>query len=177
MNASINGPIKIDDLNIRTVKKGDNVGVAFLIRNTLKEFGLDKPGTVYFDKETDNIYQLFKNQPGSIYYVVEKTNQIIGGGGIYPSAGLPADTCELVKMYLLSEARGMGLGKLLIQKCIDFANQWGYANIYLETMPELKKALKVYERFGFSYLNHPLGNTGHFGCELWMLRKNKESGN
>ncbi|GAC1481437.1 MAG: GNAT family N-acetyltransferase [Flavisolibacter sp.] len=173
MDAFINGSLKIEDLIIRPVEEDDNVQVARLIRNTLKEFGLDKPGTVYFDKETDNIYQLFKNQTGCLYYVVEKTNKIIGGGGIFPSAGLPPDTCELVKMYLLPQARGMGLGKMLIQKCIDFASGWGYQNIYLETMPELRKALKVYEQFGFVYLNHPLGNTGHYGCELWMLRKNK----
>jgi len=37
-------------------------------------------------------------------------------------------------------------------------------------MPELEKALKVYERFGFNYLSAPLGNSGHFGCELWMIR-------
>jgi putative acetyltransferase len=37
-------------------------------------------------------------------------------------------------------------------------------------MPELKKALSVYEKFGFSYLQGPMGNTGHFGCALWMAR-------
>jgi putative acetyltransferase len=46
----------------------------------------------------------------------------------------------------------------------------GYKNIYLETMPELKDALKTYAKFGFNYLNGPMGNTGHFGCELWMLK-------
>ncbi len=30
-------------------------------------------------------------------------------------------------------------------------------------MPELRKAMSVYEKFGFKYLDGPLGNTGHFG--------------
>jgi putative acetyltransferase len=36
-------------------------------------------------------------------------------------------------------------------------------------MPELRLALKAYERLGFEYLDHAMGNSGHFGCELWML--------
>ena len=43
--------------------------------------------------------------------------------------------------------------------------------IYLETMPELKQALHVYEKFGFEYLNGPMGNSGHTGCSLWMLKE------
>ena len=43
--------------------------------------------------------------------------------------------------------------------------------IYLETMPELKQALSVYEKFGFEYLKGPMGNSGHTGCSLWMLKK------
>ena len=81
------------------------------------------------------------------------------------------DECELVKMYLLPQARGHGLGRLLIEKCIDAAAENGFKKIYLETMPELKQALHVYEKFGFEYLNGPMGNSGHTGCSLWMLKE------
>jgi putative acetyltransferase len=59
---------------------------------------------------------------------------------------------------------------LLISKCLDFAKGFGYKQVYIETMPELKKAVSVYEKFGFEYLNGPLGNTGHYGCDVWMLK-------
>jgi putative acetyltransferase len=59
----------------------------------------------------------------------------------------------------------------LIQKCLDFAKEAGYKNIYLETMPELKQALKIYSTFGFHYINAPMGNTGHHGYDLRMLKK------
>jgi putative acetyltransferase len=95
---------------------------------------------------------------------------VVGGGGIFPSEGLPEDTCELVKMYLLPQVRGIGLGKKLISDCLSAAQNAGYRNVYLETMPELKDALKTYAKFGFNYLKGPMGNTGHFGCELWMLK-------
>ena len=154
---------------IRTIEPANNKALAAIVRNTLAEFGANHPGTVYYDTATDTLSELFQ-APGSIYYVAESQNKIAGGAGIYPSPGLPADTCELVKMYLLPEARGQGLGKMLIEKAIHFAAGAGYKKIYLETMPELRKAMKVYEKFGFYYLDGPMGNTGHYGCEIWMLK-------
>jgi putative acetyltransferase len=84
---------------------------------------------------------------------------------------LPAGTCELEKKCLYPPVRGIGLGKQLIQKCIDFARQTGFKNIHLETMPELKQAPNVYEKFGFKYIDQAIGNSGHFGCDLRMLRE------
>lgn len=135
----------------------------------MKEFGVNRPNTVYFDPTTDTLYELFQKE-GAVYNVAEVDEVIVGGGGIYPTDGLPDDTCELVKMYLLPHARGLGLGKILIEKCLQQAKELGYKKVYLETMPELKQAMKVYAKFGFEYLKGPMGNSGHTGCELWMLK-------
>lgn len=159
----------MNDIILRKIKKEDNVAVAKIIRQTLTEFGADRPGTVFFDPTTDALFELF-NKDRSNYIVAEKNGEIIGGGGIYPTPGLPRDTCELVKMYLLPSARGQGLGKEIIENSLQFAVSAGYKNVYLETMPELKKALSVYEKAGFTYLNAPMGESGHFGCALWMLK-------
>ncbi len=157
-------------MNIRPIKPSDNSALAHIIRNTLVEFGANHPGTVYYDSNTDFLYELFR-QPRSVYYVAESSDgRILGGGGIFPSEGLPADTCELVKMYLLPEARGTGLGRTIIELCLQTARKSGFKKIYLESMPELKQALHVYEKFGFAYLCSPLGDTGHFGCDLHMIK-------
>jgi putative acetyltransferase len=156
-------------INIRPIQQSDNAFLAKIVRDTLAEFGANHPGTVYFDTTTDALYELFQKD-GAAYFVAEMDNEIVGGGGIYPTDGLPADTCELVKMYLLPKARGTGLGKTLIEKSIGFAKETGYENVYLESMPELKQALKVYAKFGFDYLKGPMGNSGHTGCSLWMLK-------
>ncbi len=161
---------QLNQITIRQIIPEDNKAIANVIRTTLKEFGADKPGTVYYDPTTDDLYALFQTA-GAVYHVAEMEGEIVGGGGIFHSAGLPKDTCELVKMYLLKKARGLGLGKLLIQKSLGFAKEAGYKNVYLETMPELKQALNTYEKFGFKYINAPMGNTGHFGCDLWMLKE------
>ena len=156
-------------IKLRTIQKEDNVQLAQIIRDTLTEFKANKPGTVYYDETTDHLFELFQ-KPGSIYYVALMDDELVGGGGIYPSDGLPNGICELVKMYLLPEARGIGLGKRIIEECLAFAKENGYSQVYIESMPELENALKVYEKFGFKYISAPLGNTGHHGCEKWMLR-------
>ena len=156
-------------VTIRDLQKEDNPALAKVVRDTLAEFGANHPNTVYYDPTTDALFEVFQT-PRSKYFLAELNNKIVGGGGIYPTDGLPPDTCELVKMYLLPEARGLGLGRTLIEKCIEEAAENGFKKIYLETMPELKQALSVYEKFGFEYLKGPMGNSGHTGCSLWMLK-------
>ena len=156
-------------ITIRPIELSDNRQLAVIIRNTLAEFGANHPGTVFFDATTDTLFEVFKKER-SAYFVAEVDGKIAGGGGIYPTEGLPEDTCELVKMYLLPDARGIGLGKQLLEKCFDTARKFGFRQIYLETMPELKLALKMYEKSGFSYLCSPMGSSGHFGCDLHMIR-------
>jgi putative acetyltransferase len=157
-------------ISIRTIQQHDNAAIAKIIRDSLAEFGANRPGTVYYDESTDHLFEVFSTTPNSIYFIAEKDGEIIGGAGIYPTDALPEATCELVKMYLKPSARGMGLGRSLIEKCLATATAFGYKQVYIETMPELKKALSIYQKFGFKYLDSPLGNSGHTGCDLWMLK-------
>lgn len=158
------------EICIRPIEPKDNVAIASIIRTALEEFGANKPGTVYFDASTDDLYSLFKNQAGSVYFVAEEDGSLLGGAGIFPTEGLPSGVCELVKMYLAKAARGKGLGQKMISHVMNWAKENGYQTVYLETMPELSKAVKVYEHFGFQYLQAPMGNSGHCGCDLWMSK-------
>jgi len=160
----------LSEIIIRPIQFSDNPHLALIVRNTLAEFGAANPGTVYFDPTTDALYELFQT-PKAAYFVAESNGKILGGGGIYPTDGLPDDTCELVKMYLLPEARGIGLGRSLIDRCLKTAQEKGFLQVYLETLEELHLALKIYAKFGFEYLRAPMGNSKHFGCGLWMLKK------
>jgi putative acetyltransferase len=159
----------MNNILIRSIQQSDNPVIASIVKNTLAEFGANHPNTVYFDPTTDSLFEVFQKERSG-YFVAEANGEIVGGSGIYPTDGLPEDTCELVKMYLLPQARGLGLGRTLIEKSIDFAKKAGYKHIYLESMPELKAALKMYEKFGWEYLKGPMGNSGHTGCSLWMIR-------
>ena len=161
----------MNNIVIRTIEPKDNVAIASIIRTALTEFGANKPGTVYYDETTDMMFEIFSSMPKSIYFIALQGNVVVGGAGVYPTEGLPNGVCELVKMYLSKEVRGVGLGKLMIDKCISAAKQLGYTKMYLETLPELTKAVSVYEKFGFSYLKNSLGNSGHSGCNIWMIKE------
>jgi putative acetyltransferase len=160
----------MNNLNIsfRTIEKKDNREIAELIRAVFREFKIDRPGTVYFDPTTDNLYSLFRKH-GSIYWIAEEDGKIIGGCGIYSTPGLPEGCAELVKLYLLSAQRGKGIGRNLLEKSIESAKELGYRQLYLESLPELNKAIGLYEKAGFKFIPDPMGNSGHFGCNIWML--------
>ena len=159
----------MDSFHIRPIGPDDNPSLAAIIRDTFREFHLAKPGTAFYDKALDDLYSSFQ-QPRSRYHVGLINDRIAGGGGIYPSEGLPTTICELVKMYLLPSVRGRGLGTLLIDECLDTARQFGYRQVYIETMPEFGKAISLYEKRGFRHLDGALGNTGHYTCTVWLLK-------
>ena len=154
---------------IRNIVADDNAAMAAIIRNSLEEFDAAKPGTVYYDETTDHLSDLF-NSPAREYFVIEEDGEIAGGAGYFPTEGLPEKTCELVKLYVSKKFRRKSYGRKLLQKCMQEARKAGYDKMYLESMPELTSALPLYEKKGFIYLPHSLGNSGHNGCEIWMIR-------
>ena len=157
-------------IQIRPIEQKDNLDIAKVIRGALEEFGANKPGTVYFDPTTDALFELFNNTPGSYYYIATIDNNVVGGAGIFPTDNLPEGTCELVKLYLHKDARGTGLGKQLLNTAMQWAKENGYTQVYLESMPELSKAVTIYENVGFKRIHQPLGNSGHCGCDIWMVK-------
>lgn len=159
---------------IREITEKDNAGIARAIRSVFEELfdpiGYSKKGTAYEDSFLDQLYQVYQS-PRSVYFVVEKDERIIGGAGIKQLDASDANICELQKMYFLPEARGLGLGAKMIGLCLGKAKEFGFDQCYLETMPFMQDAQKLYRKFGFEYINAPLGNTGHCSCPVWMLRK------
>jgi putative acetyltransferase len=157
------------DTIIRKIKQQDNAAVAKVIRDVLIEHNVPKVGTAYADASLDCMYETY-NKPQSIYFVVEKEGKIIGGAGIALLENGPEDVCELQKMYFLAEARGLGLGTKMMNKCLEAAKGFGFKRCYLETMPYMQDAQKLYKKSGFEYLDAPMGDTGHSSCPVWMLK-------
>jgi len=156
-------------LKIRNIEEQDNKALAKMIRGILTEYGINKPGTVFTDPTTDNLFALFQKK-NSDYWVAELDGEIVGGCGIYPTTGLPNGCIELVKLYVDPRARGFGLGKKLMALSIKEAERIGYTSIYLETLPALSDALGLYQKLGFKLLDFPLGSSGHFACNIWMVK-------
>ncbi len=163
-------------VEFRPIEITDNQTLAKIIRSGIEEFDIPRNGTAYTDPTTDNLFQLFQSE-NSFYYVAIENNEILGGCGIFPTQNLPENCAELVRFFLTQNARNKGIGKKLMQKCIDLAQEIGYNSIYLESFPEMKKAISLYEKLDFEYLNSPLGNSGHYACNVWMLKKLKNAKN
>lgn len=158
------------DYNIRKIELKDNAAVAELIRNVLVEHNVPKVGTAYADASLDRMYETYSG-PRAVYFVIEKEGKIAGGAGIAPLDNGRAEVCELQKMYFLPELRGLGIGSQMMAKCLHAAEELGYEQCYLETVNFMKDAQKLYMRSGFSYLDGPLGDTGHNACDVWMLKE------
>ena len=160
----------MDHWIIRKIEKKDNQSIAALIRAVFDELNIPKVGTAYADPYLDLMFEEY-NKPKSVYFVVEKNGKIIGGAGIAPLENEVETLCELQKMYFLSEARGLGIGSQMMHNCLQAAKDFGYEKCYLETMPFMHDAQKLYKKVGFEYICSPMGSTGHVSCPVWMLKE------
>ena len=154
---------------IREIEKRDDVEVARVIREVLIEMGVPKVGTAYADKSLDAMTQTYAVERAA-YFVVDHEGEIFGGAGIAPLDNYEGNVCELQKMYFLPKARGKGLGSLMMDKCLAKAKAFGFESCYLETLPYMTDAAKLYAKSGFENLDGPLGNTGHYSCNVWMIK-------
>ncbi len=155
--------------NIREISRNDNQQVAALIRSVFEDMGIPKTGTAYADTSLNRMYEAY-NRPKAFYFIIEEDGKIIGGGGIAPLDNCGGNVCELQKMYFLEEARGRGFGTKMLDLCLGKAKKFGFDKCYLETMPYMDAARKLYEKNGFEYIDGPMGDTGHTSCSVWMLK-------
>ena len=160
----------MDTLNIRLIEPRDNQAVKGLVLATLAEFGLFGEGFAGVDAELDDMFSSYDNEL-SAYYVVEKGCEILGAAGYAPLIGVePGTVAELRKMYLSPTLRGFGIGKKLIEICIQAAKANKYRSMYLETVDEMQAAINLYQRNGFVFLENRLGDTGHSNCGVTMQK-------
>jgi len=158
-----------DTFHIRPIEPRDNPAMAAIIRVVMPEFGADGPGFAIHDAEVDTMCQAYA-QPRSSYFVVERDGVVIGGGGVAPLENAEPDVCELRKMYFLPQARGIGAGSAMMQRCLDAARSHGFRRCYLETLTGMDAAQALYKRSGFAALCAPMGGTGHFSCDRFFIR-------
>jgi putative acetyltransferase len=159
----------MNSFKIREIQPNDNQGVATVIREVLVEMGVPKIGTAYEDKSLEDMHGTY-DHPRMKYFVVVENGKLIGSAGIAPLTGADDSICELQKMYFLPEARGRGIGAEMMQTCLNYAKSENFKRCYLETLPYMENARKLYARSGFQSLEKPMGDTGHYNCSMWMLK-------
>jgi len=102
-------------------------------------------------------------------WVAERSGEILG------CVLLVKSSKQIAKLRLLlvePSARGLGIGKRLVEECIRFAREKGYRKIVLWTHSNLSAARGIYQKAGFQLV----GTDSHedFGprvtAETWELR-------
>ena len=156
------------DFSIRPIRAADDPAMAAVIRTVMPEFGACGDGFAINDPEVDWMSRAYA-EPRHAYFVVERGDRVLGGGGVAPLAGGDGSVCELRKMYFLPEARGIGAGAAMMATCLQAARGFGFAHCYLETLTGMDAAMRLYERSGFRRIDRSLGATGHGGCDSFYL--------
>ena len=68
--------------------------------------------------------------------------------------------CEMKRLYVKTEARGLHLGDLLVNAIIEHAKAAGFKEMVLDTIEPLKTAISLYKKYGFeeceAYYDNPM---------------------
>lgn len=153
---------------VRHIQAGDNQAIAAIIRQSLKDAGLDQPGTAYTDPQLDHLFEYYNALSRSAYFIFEEEGQIIGGAGFGP---INQGICELQKCYVSSSHRRKGIATTLLTQVENKAQELGYQSIYLESSSDLREAISFYLKNDYIMLEEPLPNEqGHHLMDIWMLK-------
>lgn len=166
-------------MRIRSATNADTEQIRALVFSILRQYDLE-PDPRGIDADLDDIAGNYL-EPGGVFDVVllcdkqavenendrqnanaNANDRIVGTVGLYPRAD---EVCELRKMYLETEVRGRGWGRLLLERMIQRAGQLGFRRIELETAAVLVEACRLYERYGFERIEPRLTCTR---CEIVM---------
>ena len=115
-----------------------------------------------FDQELIEIDTQY-NSPAGALTLIGHHGEFIGCAGIRRFQNKIA---ELKRMYIQPGYRGLGLGKILLEKSIALAKEIGYERVRLDTMQSMVIASQMYQKLGFyaieAYRFNPSENVLYF---------------
>lgn len=116
-----------------------------------REFGWD----IRFESLIAGIYREFQEagtSPPKRLWIAERAGKILGSVFVIPYEG-SSETAQLRMLYVEPEARGLGIGTLLVKQAVEFARANGYSRMRLWTQENLASARKIYSAQGFQMVD------------------------
>lgn len=158
-----------EGLILRPIQAGDNAAIAKIIKDILKEKGLDIPGTAYFDPQLADLHGFYAAQANAGYWVLAADAVVVGGVGVAPY-NQSAEIAELQKLYIHPDHQGLGYATDLFEAALAFAKKQNFKQLYLETSDRLGKATQIYAHYGFKALPAPLSGSVHPAMNRWFIK-------
>lgn len=90
--------------------------------------------------------------PTGAFLVIYDDDKPVAGGGVKALADEGA--CEIKRMYVVPEARGLGLASMLLKALEDEARRLGYTTVRLDTGAKQPQAQAMYERAGYRQIGN-----------------------
>lgn len=107
------------------------------------------------------------DSPGGIIYLALIAQKPVGCIAVKP---LFKNDSEMKRLYIKPDYRGMGISSKLTEYAINFAREYGYDNMYLDTLASMTPAIKLYKKHGFietkPYYHNPLDNVVYMKLDL-----------
>jgi ribosomal protein S18 acetylase RimI-like enzyme len=121
-----------------------------------------------FDQERATLPGKYATPEGELLLARDRNGPPLGCVGVRPIE--PDGCCEMKRLYVSPQARGLGLGKALIVAIIGEAERIGYREMRLDTLPTMVEAISLYEQAGFrpieAYYQTPIAGTLFFARRL-----------
>jgi DNA-binding MarR family transcriptional regulator/GNAT superfamily N-acetyltransferase len=106
-------------------------------------------------------------------WIAEKDGEIVGSVFLVSESSKSKTVAKLRLLYVEPSARGLGIGKRLVDECLRFARQVGYKKIVLWTQSELPAARHIYQKAGFRLVlqkKHRSWGRDDLVSEIWELK-------
>jgi len=103
-------------------------------------------------------------RPGGAAFLAMEDGAVIGTAAIMVTE--KAGIYELAKFAVVPSARGRGIGKLLLTRCLDEARKFSATRIILFSNHQLKEAINLYRGFGFQQV--PVGQAPFVTADVKM---------
>ena len=120
-----------------------------------------------FDAELDLLPEMY-GAPKGCLLLARSGEQVVGCGALRQLAA--HETCEMKRLYVRAEARGIGLGRILAESLIAKGRSLGYAAMRLDTLAHMTAARELYRSLGFvetvAYYDNPLPNVVYMELDL-----------
>jgi DNA-binding MarR family transcriptional regulator/GNAT superfamily N-acetyltransferase len=130
--------------------------------------------SIEFEALIAGIYSEFERAPDTPpkqLWVAEQNGMIVGSIFAMPSENI-ASSAQLRMLYVEPQARGQGIGKLLVEQCVSFARDAGYKRMRLWTHSIQVAARKLYGGAGFNIVeewdHESFGKQLH--AEIWEVQ-------